>query len=256
MSALYECVGIQKRFGDFVATDGIDLTIRDREMIGIIGANGAGKTTLINIISGYLRPNAGKLLLRGADITGEPPRALARKGIARSFQIPQLFARSTALENMMLALTLLAAPRSSFLQRFDDPDLATHARGALASYGIERHADAPVSQVPQGVRKLLDIAMATCAHPALVLLDEPTSGVASDEKHDLMQRLAARFAAPGTATTVVFIEHDMEIVRRYASRVIALYAGRVIFDGAPEEAFNDADVRRLIIGHAQPAARH
>src|ERR1700749_2665435 len=98
MNALYECVGIQKRFGDFVATDGIDLTIRDREMIGIIGANGAGKTTLINNISGYLRPNAGKLLLRGADITGEPPRALARKGIARSFQIPQLFARSTALE--------------------------------------------------------------------------------------------------------------------------------------------------------------
>ena len=98
-------------------------------MIGIIGANGAGKTTLINIISGYLRPTAGKLLLRGADITGEPPRALARKGIARSFQIPQLFARSTALENMMLALTLLAERPSSFLQRFDDHDLATRARG-------------------------------------------------------------------------------------------------------------------------------
>jgi branched-chain amino acid transport system ATP-binding protein len=256
MSALYECVGIQKRFGDFVATDGIDLTIRDGEMIGIIGANGAGKTTLINIISGYLRPTAGKLLLRGADITGAPPRALARQGIARSFQIPQLFARSTALENMMLALALLAEPRSTFLRRFDDRALAARARAILASYGIERHADAPVGQVPQGIRKLLDIAMATCAHPALVLLDEPTSGVASEEKHDLMQRLAARFALPGATTTVVFIEHDMEIIRRYASRVVALYAGRVISDGSPDEAFNDASVRRLIIGNTAPAARH
>jgi branched-chain amino acid transport system ATP-binding protein len=254
MGELLKCVGILKRFGDFVATRGIDLTVCDGEMVGIIGANGAGKTTLLNIISGYLRPTAGKLYLRGADVTSAPPRELVRRGVARSFQIPQLFSRQTVSENMMLACALLAEPQASLLQRFHDDRLAERARRVLESYGIDRHARSAVSDVPQGVRKLLDIAMATCAQPDLVLLDEPTSGVSSDEKNDLMQRLAARFTAPGTATTVVFIEHDMEIVRRYASRVIALYDGRIISDGSPEDTFADESVQRFVTGHSRGEA--
>ena len=250
MTDLLECIGVQKKFGDFVAAQGIDLKIRRAEIVGIIGANGAGKTTLLNIVSGYLRPSAGKVLLLGHDVTGMPPRTLAKKGIARSFQIPQLFGRSTALQNMMLALALLAEPRWSILHNFEDKRLADDARCALAANGLEQHADVNIGSLAQGVRKLLDIAMATCADPILVLLDEPTSGVSSEEKHGLMRGLMQRFAA--ASTTVAFIEHDMEIVREYASRVVALYDGRIISDGSAAEVFADESVMQLITGHSRP----
>jgi branched-chain amino acid transport system ATP-binding protein len=251
MTDLLECIGVQKRFGDFLAAQGIDLKISRGEIVGIIGANGAGKTTLLNIISGYLRPSAGKVLFLGSDVTGMPPRALVRKGIARSFQIPQLFARSTALQNMMLALALLVEPRSSIWHNFEDERLAGDARRALACHGLEQHANVTIGKLPQGVRKLLDIAMATCAHPTLVLLDEPTSGVSSEEKHGLMRGLAERLKA--LSTTVIFIEHDMEIVREYASRVVALHDGKIISDGSAHEVFADENVMQLITGHFKPA---
>jgi branched-chain amino acid transport system ATP-binding protein len=243
---LLRCIGVQCKFGDFVATKGIDLAVRKSEVVGIIGANGAGKTTLFNIISGYLKPSAGRVWFRGSDVTGLPPRVLARQGIARSFQVPQLFGSNTVCENMMIALSLLAEPRRSMLQRFAERDLIDQARGILVEYGIAEHADALVVKVPQGVRKLLDIAMATCASPDFVLLDEPTSGVSSEEKDDLVSRLIGRFRE--LSTTVIFIEHDMQIVRDYASRVIALYEGRIIADGGAAEVFADADVARFITG--------
>jgi branched-chain amino acid transport system ATP-binding protein len=204
-------------------------------------------------VSGYLRPSAGRIVFEGIDVTGAPPRSLAARGIARSFQIPQLFARKTVLHNMMLALALLAEPRSSILRDFDDARLADDARRVLASYGLEQHAETVVGKVPQGTRKLLDIAMATCARPKLVLLDEPTSGVSSEEKHGLMARLIARFTA--SSTTVVFIEHDVDIVRRYASRVVALYEGEVLADGAADAVFGDAQVERFITGGPRRTGR-
>jgi branched-chain amino acid transport system ATP-binding protein len=203
------------------------------------------------VISGHLRPTSGRIIFQGRDVTGEPPRKLVRQGIARSFQVPQLFHRSTILENMMLALSLLVEPASSILQRFTDERMAEAARAVLASYGIERHADLVVSKVPQGIRKLLDIAMATCADPKLVLLDEPTSGVSSEEKHQLMQRLMERFAA--AAATVVFIEHDMEIVRRYSSRVVALCDGEIIADGSAGAVFGQTKVIERVVGRVKPA---
>ncbi|MDI4237139.1 ABC transporter ATP-binding protein [Bradyrhizobium sp. Arg237L] len=246
MTDLLHCTGIQCRFGDFIATKGIDLSVKHGEIVGIIGANGAGKTTLLNIISGYLKPTAGRVMFRGTDVTGMPPRALARRGIARSFQVPQLFASGTARENMMVALSLLVDPRSALLRRFSDRGLFDKAQRLLEDYRIGEHADAVVAHIPQGVRKLLDIAMATCASPALVLLDEPTSGVSVDEKNDLISRLIERLRK--TSTSVIFIEHDMEIVREYASRVIALYDGRIIADGDVAEVFADRDVVRYITG--------
>lgn len=246
MTCVLECKGVQKRFGDFLATQGIDLGVRSGEFVGIIGANGAGKTTLLNIVSGYLTPSAGQVLFQGEDVTGVPPRILARRGIARSFQIPQLFPRSTVVENMMMALSLLGEPQSSLMKRFDDDRLARAAMEIIASYSLGQFAHAAVGKVPQGVRKLLDIAMATCAKPTLVLLDEPTSGVSSEEKNALMGQLADRFKS--ASTTVIFIEHDMEIVRTYASRVIALYDGKVIADGSAEEVFSEDQVMSLITG--------
>jgi branched-chain amino acid transport system ATP-binding protein len=254
MTPILECIDVKKSFGGVLATQGIDLSIAEREVVGVIGANGAGKTTLLNIVSGYLKPSAGRVLFCGDDITGIPPRVLARRGIARSFQIPQLFVRSTARENMMLALALLCEPRSALLQPFSDRDLGARAAIVLESYGLAGHADAIVGNLPQGVRKLLDIAMATCAETKLLLLDEPTSGVGSEEKHGLMKGLAKRFATDGT--TVLFIEHDMEIVREYASRVIALYDGRIIADGTAHAVFADPDVKRAIIGTRGRSAGH
>lgn len=246
MTYVLECKGVQKRFGDVLATQGIDLGVCGGEFVGVIGANGAGKTTLLNIVSGYLTPSAGQVLFQGEDVTGVPPRILVRRGIARSFQVPQLFPRSTVVENMMMALSLLAEPQSSLMKRFDDDRLARSATEIIASYGLGQFAHAAVGKVPQGVRKLLDIAMATCAKPTLVLLDEPTSGVSSEEKNALMGQLADRFKS--ASTTVIFIEHDMEIVRTYASRVIALYDGKVIADGPAEEVFSEEQVVRLITG--------
>jgi branched-chain amino acid transport system ATP-binding protein len=248
VTGLLQCAGVQRRFGDFVATKGLDLTVGHGEIVGIIGANGAGKTTLLNIVSGYLKPSAGRVLFRGEDVTGLPPRTLARRGIARSFQVPQLFGSCTARENMMIALSLLVEPHSSLLRRFAGDALTDRAQRILDAYGIGKHADAIVANIPQGIRKLLDVAMATCASPDLVLLDEPTSGVSADEKNDLVSRLIGRFR--GTSTAVIFIEHDMEIVREYASRVVALYDGRIIADGDARDVFADGDVVRFITGTA------
>ncbi|MGX9427791.1 MULTISPECIES: ABC transporter ATP-binding protein [Bradyrhizobium] len=252
MTDLLQCIGVQRRFGDFLAAKGIDLTVRHGEIVGIIGANGAGKTTLFNIISGYLKPTDGRIMFRGMDVTGLPPRFLVRQGIARSFQVPQLFGRSTARENMMIALSLLAERRPSILRRFSERGLIDQAERVLSAYGIGEHADAVVANIPQGVRKLLDIAMATCADPALVLLDEPTSGVSSDEKNQFVSGLIERFRKASTA--VIFIEHDMDIVREHASRVIALYEGRIIADGAADVIFADEDVIRFITGAAGGAS--
>jgi branched-chain amino acid transport system ATP-binding protein len=248
MSDLLQCRGLQCKFGDFVATKGIDLDIRAGEIVGIIGANGAGKTTLFNIVSGYLTPAAGRISFRGEDVTRAPPRTLVRRGIARSFQVPQLFAGSTTRENLMIALSLLVEPHSSLLRRFSERRLIDRAEQILDEYGIGEHGNSVVANIPQGVRKLLDIAMATCASPKLVLLDEPTSGVSADEKSDLISRLIDRFRK--TSASVIFIEHDMDIVLEYASRVIALYDGRIIADGDAAEVLADQDVSRFITGRA------
>ncbi|WP_075222893.1 ABC transporter ATP-binding protein [Acuticoccus yangtzensis] len=247
---ILECRGIAKSFGGFAAASGIDLAVEEGAMVGVIGSNGAGKTTLLNIVSGHLKPSKGKVFFRGEDVTGMPSRRLARRGIARSFQVPQLFASATALDNMMMALSLLARPRGEILSRFGDRALEAEAHAALVEYGIDDTATSLVSELPQGTRKLLDIAMATAAEPSLVLLDEPTSGVSNEEKNEVMERLAARFRAHGT--TVVFIEHDMDIVERYATRVVALTDGTVIADGTPQEVFAHDQVARVIIGAPVP----
>jgi branched-chain amino acid transport system ATP-binding protein len=252
VTPVLQCIGVQKRFGNLLASRSIDLSIGPGEIVGIIGANGAGKTTLLNLISGYLRPSAGTILFQGLDITGVAPRLLAKRGIARSFQVPQLFTRFTLLQNVMMALMLLVEPQSSIMGKFESEHLAAAARAILESYGLSGSEGMIASQVPQGVRKLLDIAMATCAKPVLVLLDEPTSGVSSEEKHGLMRQLAARFAK--ASMTVVFIEHDMDVVREYASRVVALYDGEVIADGDAGTVFSESRVIDLIVGHSTPAA--
>lgn len=244
MTSVLKCVGVSKSFDGVAAASGIDLNVKRGDVLGIIGANGAGKTTLINMISGYLKPSAGSIHLKGEDVTGMAPRSICKKGVGRSFQIPQLFDSKTVQENVLFAL---GAAHDDIWQRFSTP--ARHcnqARSILNEFGIDSYRDTLVSSTPQGVRKLLDIALALCAEPSLVLLDEPTSGVSSEEKIVLMETLWRSFS--GTGVTVVFIEHDMELVRQYAGTVAALYAGEVIAHDKPDAVFNNSEVHQKICG--------
>jgi branched-chain amino acid transport system ATP-binding protein len=255
MTALLETRGLAKSFGAVTAAADINVTVNEGEIVGVIGANGAGKTTFINMVTGYLKPSAGTIRFRGRDITGLPPRQVVRAGVCRSFQVSQLFRELTVLDNMLIAFGMLRAERLSWLAPLATPERERDARAVLARYTIEAHAAAPVATLPQGVRKLLDIAMATVGAPALLLLDEPTSGVAVEEKFPLMDTVMAQVAASGAAC--LFVEHDMEIVERYAARVIAFYDGRVLADGPTAQVLADAEVRKYVIGteiHRKAAA--
>jgi branched-chain amino acid transport system ATP-binding protein len=246
MSAILEAKGLSKSFGAVIAARDINITVNDGEIVGVIGSNGAGKTTFINMVTGYLKPTTGTITFRGQDITGLLPRQVVRTGVSRSFQVSQLFRELTVLEHMLVAIGMLRAKRLSWLAPLHSEAHDRHAREALAHYTIEQHAGSIVSTLPQGVRKLLDIAMATVAEPALLLLDEPTSGVAIEEKFPLMETVMGPIRASGAAC--LFVEHDMEIVERYAQRVIAFYEGRVLADGPVKDVLGNEEVKKYVIG--------
>jgi len=241
-----EARGVGKRFGAVVGAADITLRVAAGERVSLIGSNGAGKTTFVNLITGYLKPDAGQILLEGRDITALAPRAISRLGVARSFQIPQLCAELSVLDNMLVAFAC-HDPQLSFWRSARRADAVDRAAALLGRFGLAEHLQRRVAELPGGVRKLLDIAMALTAAPKLLLLDEPTSGVSADEKFPMMDTIMAVLGQE-TATTTLFVEHDMEIVSRHASRVVAFYAGRVIADDAPAAALASADVRRYVTG--------
>jgi branched-chain amino acid transport system ATP-binding protein len=237
---------LNKRFGAVIAADELSLDLVAGERISLIGANGAGKTTFVNMVTGYLKPDSGSIALDGADIAGRSPRHVARLGISRSFQIPQLFIDLTAVENLAVAI---AGARTEALSPFAPAEAGgrrEHAIELLDRFGLGGHADRPISELAGGVRKLIDIAMALARRPKLLLLDEPTSGVSAEEKFATMDRVIQAVAPD--AATIVFVEHDMEIVSRYADRVVAFYSGRIIADGEPQAVLGDTDVRRHVTG--------
>jgi branched-chain amino acid transport system ATP-binding protein len=246
MAAILEARGVSKSFGAIVAAADVSLDIHESEVVGVIGSNGAGKTTFINMVTGYLKPSAGHIRFRGREITGLAPREVTRAGVCRSFQVAQLYSGLTVLDNMLIALGMLREGRLSWLAPLNTDVRESEAREVLARYAIETHAHAQVSTLSQGMRKLLDIAMATVSKPPLLLLDEPTSGVAVDEKFAVMDTVMSAVHDSGAAS--LFVEHDMEIVGRYASRVVAFYEGRILADGPTAEVLDDAEVRKYVIG--------
>ena len=251
MTPVLSARGLDKRFGAVVAASAIDLEVPAGQRVSLIGANGAGKTTFVNMVTGYLRPDAGEILLEGESVAGLSPREVARRGICRSFQIPQLCVELTARENMLVACASAEDAALSFWRRPGEEGREDKARDLLGRFGLAAYAERPVAELPGGVRKLLDIAMALARRPRLLLLDEPTSGVSAEEKFPAMDRIALAIAGEGSPT-ILFVEHDMDIVRAYSERVIAFYAGRVIADGAPAEVLRDPEVRRYVTG--EPAA--
>ena len=252
---LLSAKSLNRSFGAVVAAADISIDIATGERVCLIGSNGAGKTTFVNMITGYLKPSSGQIVLDGEDITALAPRQITHRGVARSFQIPQLCMHLTVLDNMLASLHCSRGHRS-FFQSGHAPAAVAECLGLLERFDLARHAFRPVMELPGGVRKLLDIAMALTGHPKLLMLDEPTSGVSAEEKFMTMDTVmnAIDRGAQGRPVTVVFVEHDMDIVERYASRVIAFYSGRVIADGSPAVVLEDAEVQRYVTGSVRSTA--
>ena len=237
---------LEKNFGGVVAAHNINVDIDDGETIGIIGANGAGKTTFVNMVTGYLPPTSGRIDFMGRSLLGLKPRDVTKLGLCRSFQVAQVFLSETVFDNMLMAYGI--AERSGFglLTPIDTEERAARVDEQLRRYQISDYRNAAASALPQGVRKLLDIAMATVRDPKLIMLDEPTSGISVEEKFGLMDIIMQ--ALRDADTTVLFIEHDMEIVERYVSRVLAFYQGEIICDAPTAEAMKDDKVKEFVIG--------
>jgi branched-chain amino acid transport system ATP-binding protein len=248
---LLRASGLNKRFGAVVAADALNIDVPAGQRLSVIGSNGAGKTTFVNMVTGYLKPDSGRIELAGQDITHLDHRQIARLGICRSFQIPQLCLDLSVHDNLLVAVAA-AGGAPSLWRAADAPTPRDRAQALLQRFGLSNDAQRPVSELAGGVRKVLDIALALARQPKLLLLDEPTSGVSADEKFPAMRRVMGALA--GEATTVVFIEHDMDIVAEFSERVIAFYSGRVIADGTPAEVLANADVQRYVTGTANPTA--
>jgi len=246
VSTILETVNLERTFGAVVAASNINITISSGEILGVIGSNGAGKTTFVNMVTGYLEPSSGTILYRGTDITGKPTRDITRLGICRSFQIPQLFLELTVLDNIIISLTVAKQVKPSLLRPAISTSLVDEAMYILQRFQVDQYADSEVGVLAQGVRKLVDIAMATVGNPDLLFLDEPTSGVSADEKTQIMDVLIN--ALKSTKTAVLFIEHDMEIVEKYAPRVVAFYEGTILADGPTADVLEDSKVREFVIG--------
>jgi branched-chain amino acid transport system ATP-binding protein len=241
-----------KSFSGIVAANNISVTAAQGEIIGIIGANGAGKTVFVNMITGYLKPTSGRIEFQGRDITGIEPRDATHVGVCRSFQVSQVFMTMTVMENLLIALSIAKEGGGAMLRSPRTPDLVAEAERLLTQFDIVQHKDAVASTLSQGVRKLLDIAMAVVANPKVLLLDEPTSGVSVEEKFGIMDIVISALKEKGV--TVLFVEHDMEIVERYVDRVLAFYQGEVICDAPPADALKNPKVIEYVIGgdHAAP----
>jgi branched-chain amino acid transport system ATP-binding protein len=246
VTAVLEVRNLNKRFGSVVAAADINVSVSRGERLGLIGTNGAGKTTFVNMVTGYITPSSGSIALQGVDITGQPPRIINRAGVSRSFQIPQLFLSLTTEENLVAALGATHGYGTRPYKKMD-AGLAATLEELLERFKLAEHRTKPVSHLSGGVRKLIDIAIAVTRRPKVLLLDEPTSGVSSEQKFELMNIV---MDALDDDVTVLFVEHDMDIVSHYARRVLAFFEGTVIADGAAQTVLSDAVVKTHIVGTA------
>jgi len=252
--AALEIQGLHKSFGALQVTRDVNLTLARGARHALIGPNGAGKTTLVNLITGVLRPSAGKVLLNGEDITALAQARRIRRGIARTFQINQLFRGLTVLENLYLAI----GERSRVCNRLWRPAGAERAviEEALEHLEALKLADDAlklVRELPYGRQRLVEIAIALAQRPRVLLLDEPAAGVPSSESHLILDVVGA--LDPDIA--ILIIEHDMDVVFRFAKRITVLVAGAVLTEGAPQDIVADERVRAVYLGtQADRGAHH
>jgi branched-chain amino acid transport system ATP-binding protein len=241
--------GLAKSFGSLVVARDVTLTIPHGVRYALIGPNGAGKTTLIDLITGLLRPDAGRVFLGGADITAFRPDARVRQGLVRTFQINALFPQLTALEAVMLAVCERRGASGTWWNPLSAyPQAAAEAYGILQTLGLAADADRRTRELAYGQQRLLEIALALATSPKVLLLDEPAAGVPHEESAELF----AAIAGLSKDVTVLFIEHDMDLVFRFANRIIVMVGGGILAEGTPQEIAADERVREVYLGKDPP----
>ncbi len=244
---LLETVNLRKQFGDTRACDGINFVVNEGEFLSLVGSNGAGKTTLVNLISAHLQPDSGQILLAGRDITFMPVADRIKAGIARSFQIVNLFDGLSVFDNVALSIFSRegkAVKMASLAEH--DYEVRRETVEVLGEFGLSSKTEIPAGGLAQGERKLLDVAVAYALRPRLLFLDEPTSGVSTHEKAQIMDTVSS--VVRGGHVTAVVIEHDMDVVFRYSDRIVMMHEGSFLADGTPDEIRANKDVASILLG--------
>jgi len=238
---------VQKSFEGFMAVAGASLTVEKGQVVAVIGPNGAGKTTLFNLITGHLRPDAGKIRFKGKEIAGLAPHKICRQGVARSFQLINVFGRLTVYENVQVAILSrlrknwnMFAPAAGLVR---EQTMAVLERVGLAAY-----AGLPCSSLSYGDQKALEIAIALSSRPELLLLDEPTAGMSPEETRATVQLIENLAGQEGL--TILFTEHDIDVVFHIAQKIVVMYQGKTIAQGVPEEVRRNPEVQKAYLGEA------
>ena len=248
MTAALATEGLNKSFGSLVVASDIAFSLPKGERYALIGPNGAGKTTLINLLTGMLKPDAGQILLDGDDISAQPPAARVRRGLVRTFQINSLFPKITALDAVTLAVCERRGEAGVWwrgLSRYGEAVEEAHT--ILTSLRLDHVERTITKELAYGQQRLLEIALALATKPKVLLLDEPAAGVPKDESGDLF----AAIDGLSRDLSILFIEHDMNLVFRFASRIIVMVSGRILVEGTPAEIASDPRVREVYLGKAR-----
>ncbi|MET0537967.1 MAG: ABC transporter ATP-binding protein [Xanthobacteraceae bacterium] len=244
---LLRTIDLRKQFGETRACDGVNFTVQQGEFLSLVGSNGAGKTSLVNLISAHLTPDSGQILFEDKDITNTTVYERIRAGIARSFQIVNLFDGLSVYDNV--ALSIFSRDRKTVrIASLADHDADVHRETleVLGQFGLRDKGTFVAGGLAQGERKLLDVAVAYALRPKLLFLDEPTSGVSTRDKTQIMDTVSSVVRA-GHVTAVV-IEHDMDVVFRYSDRIVMMHEGRFLADGSPQEIRANKDVASILLG--------
>ena len=241
---ILEVQGISKRVGNFVALNKVSASFQPRKLSAIIGPNGAGKSTFFNVVSGAFAPSEGRLHFNGRDITGLAQHQFARIGIAKSFQITNVFKQLSAHENVRVAVQMRHARFELFKPRAAMSELADRASALLQRVGLAEHAHRPAADLAHGQQRALEVAMALAAEPELLLMDEPTAGMSPEETKVMMDLITALAAE----RSVILVEHKMKLVMGICERLLVLHHGEFLAEGTPADIKANDDVRRVYLG--------
>jgi branched-chain amino acid transport system ATP-binding protein len=252
MTALFETTRLGKSYGVLKALEDVTLAVREGELVSIVGPNGAGKTTLVNLLTGLLKPTSGDVRFKGESVAGIGPVELADRGVARAFQLIQIFPQLTVAETIAAAVVSRQNKRWRLFARLSgDAEIGRRVMEVAEIFGLSPRLDTPSANLSQGEKKLLDVASAFALDPQVILLDEPTSGVSTADKHGIMKTLIAAAKAAGVKG-IVLVEHDMDLVAAYSHRIIALSEGRLLADLPPERFFADPHLIETVVGKLRP----
>ena len=252
MTDLLTLDGVSKRFGDFVAIDGVTFALPAGRLTAVIGPNGAGKTTLINLITGALDPDAGEIRFKGEALTRLPTYQRVRKGLSRSFQIMNIFARLPVLQNILVpVLSRRARAGKAFHAVTKEIEAIAEARRILGEIGLAGEESTPAGELSHGDQRLLELGIAISTAPELCLLDEPSSGLTSIERATVLELI--RKLSTEHRTTFVIVEHDMDVVFSLAEWIVVMNRGQVLAEGPPGEIRENRAVREVYLGEETPA---